>query len=182
MDDSSKAMDDPPQSQHIGPDLPDDEPSTRDEHSPSLETTYGSSSQRPSDTQYEFIMQTGSERAESSTAAKRKLRTVRSHVMRNYLHRQQNRQGLNDSTIAGPIATRRQNKQLARRSRSTSFEDAQSPTPRTGAPSQGHVAGADLIISKFCFFGPIFELRLGCANHVCKCRVPSCNSCCVRPP
>ncbi|KAK7179949.1 hypothetical protein PSPO01_13948 [Paraphaeosphaeria sporulosa] len=76
-------------------------------------------SQSPATTHYEFIAHTGIEDA----SAKQKLKTVRSHVMRNYLHQQQRQSGQSSKSI---VSERRQNKQRARSSRSAS-QDADSP-------------------------------------------------------
>lgn len=70
-------------------------------------------SRTPSPTQYAFITSTGDEGA---TAARQKLKTVRSHVMKNYLQQQQ-RQGQGAAS-----SDRRKGKQRARSSRSNSHE------------------------------------------------------------
>ncbi|PSN61015.1 hypothetical protein BS50DRAFT_625675 [Corynespora cassiicola Philippines] len=68
-------------------------------------------------TQYEFIIQTGDENA---TVAKRNLKTVRSHVMKNYL--QQNRRGSIDALLPTANSERRIGRQPSRSRRSISRE------------------------------------------------------------
>jgi hypothetical protein len=75
-------------------------------------------------TQYEFIMTTGDE---SATVTKQKLKTVRSHVMKNYLQQQQ-RKVSGESSLSAASSERRKGKQRARSSRSGSREMEHSPT------------------------------------------------------
>ena len=79
-------------------------------------------SQSPATTHYEFIAHTGVEDA----SAKQKLKTVRSHVMRNYLHQQQRQSGQSSKSAA---SERRQGKQRARSSRSASQDTDPSTSP-----------------------------------------------------
>lgn len=84
----------------------------------------------PPPTQYEFITQTGDE---STATTKKKLKTVRSHVMKNYLHQQQQQQGqqlkgCGPASFATP-ADRRRGKQRARSSRSASQDTDSSTSP-----------------------------------------------------
>ena len=74
-------------------------------------------------TQYEFIMTTGEE---SATTARQKLKTIRSHVMKNYLTQQQ-RQGSGETSLSVAQSERRKGKQRARSSRSPSYETESSP-------------------------------------------------------
>ena len=73
-------------------------------------------------THYEFISHSGTDDA----TAKQKLKTVRSHVMRNYLHQQQQRSGVSSNPVANE---RRQSKQRTRSSRSNSQETDKSLSP-----------------------------------------------------
>lgn len=77
-----------------------------------------------SPTQYQFIMQTGDE---SVATAKQNLKTVRSHVMKNYLHQQQQRQSgvSGEGSFATASGTKREEKQRARSARSASRESRQ---------------------------------------------------------
>ncbi|KAF2642854.1 hypothetical protein P280DRAFT_478917 [Massarina eburnea CBS 473.64] len=99
-------------------------------HHPRPKAPQRARSSTVSPTQYEFIIQTGDE---SSATAKQKLKTVRSHVMKNYLHQQQHKQSKdsNDSSLDTSKTDRRRSKQRTRSSRSgsheTSFSSA-SPT------------------------------------------------------
>jgi hypothetical protein len=68
--------------------------------------------------QYEFIVQTGDE---STATTKRKLKTVRSHVMKNYLQHK--------GSSSSSLATRRIGKQRARSSRSQSRDTEGSTSP-----------------------------------------------------
>jgi hypothetical protein len=83
----------------------------------------------PPPTQYEFIMQTGDE---STATTKKKLKTVRSHVMKNYLQQQQ-QQGRqlkgSDSLSSAAGTDRRKGKQRARSSRSGSQDTESSTSP-----------------------------------------------------
>ncbi|KAF2471898.1 uncharacterized protein BDR25DRAFT_303260, partial [Lindgomyces ingoldianus] len=83
-------------------------------------------SRSTSPTQYEFITTTGEE---SATASKQKLKTVRSHVMKNYLQQQKGR-GSGEPSLS-PAAERRRGKQRARSSRSTSRETERVPISPT---------------------------------------------------
>ncbi|KAF2690329.1 hypothetical protein K458DRAFT_102146 [Lentithecium fluviatile CBS 122367] len=97
---------------------------------PQFEVPSRPKSSAPPPTQYEFITQTGDE---SAATTKQKLKTVRSHVMKNYLHQhqQQNRQTKGSSSSAlATSAERRKGKQRARSSRSAS-RDTESPTSPT---------------------------------------------------
>lgn len=95
------------------------------------------SSRTPSPTQYEFIMTTGDE---SASSARQKLKTVRSHVMKNYLHHQQQQQqqcqgGPSGQTLSRAGSERRKAKQRTRSSRSASREtDHGSMTVEGGIP------------------------------------------------
>jgi hypothetical protein len=85
-------------------------------------------SRTPTPTQYEFIMTTGDE---SASSAKQKLKTVRSHVMKNYLHQQQQQQRQGRASSSD----RRKAKQRTRTSRSTSRESEYSlATTEGGLP------------------------------------------------
>ncbi|KAL5418342.1 hypothetical protein PMIN03_001064 [Paraphaeosphaeria minitans] len=95
-------------------------------------------SQSPATTHYEFIAHTGIEDA----SAKQKLKTVRSHVMRNYLHQQQRHSGQSSKFI---VSERRQSKQRARSSRSAS-QDADAPaTSSTTKNPHNQLASGDYI-------------------------------------
>lgn len=96
----------------------------------------GPPSRTPSPTQYEFIMTTGDE---SATTARQKLKTVRSHVMKNYLQQQQ-RQGASRESLSVASSERRKGKQRARSSRSASREVEHSPT----VSEKGHSASAEI--------------------------------------
>ena len=104
--------------------------------SPHLEIPQRAASRTSSPTQYEFIMSTGDE---SATTARQKLKTVRSHVMKNYLQQQQQqRQGRGSKDIAFPGAAgdRRQSKQRTRSNRSASQEfDQTQPVHGMGTPA-----------------------------------------------
>ncbi|KAF1952571.1 hypothetical protein CC80DRAFT_552383 [Byssothecium circinans] len=99
-------------------------------------------------TRYQFIMQTGDE---SSATAKQKLKTVRSHVMKNYLHQQHNKQSkeTGEGSIATSSSDRRRSKQRARNNRSGSPEtnfflsSASPPTPNAddALPVMGEIGG-----------------------------------------
>lgn len=82
----------------------------------------------PPPTQYEFITQTGDE---STATTKKKLKTVRSHVMKNYLQQQQGRQakGSGPTAIAASTDSRRRGKQRTRSSRSVSRDTDSSTSP-----------------------------------------------------
>jgi hypothetical protein len=83
----------------------------------------------PPPTRYEFIMQTGDE---STATTKKKLKTVRSHVMKNYLQQQQQgRQAnkSNSSSLGTSGDGRRTGKQRARASRSGSRDTESSTSP-----------------------------------------------------
>jgi hypothetical protein len=101
-------------------------------------------------TQYEFIMSTGDE---SATSAKQKLKTVRSHVMKNYLHQQQQRQGQSGEASS---RERRKAKQSVRSHRSLSRgSSACSPTESEG----GRSGTSDVrnLFSDFAFASPSGE-------------------------
>lgn len=95
-----------------------------------------------SSTQYEFIMQTGDE---SAAASKQKLKTVRSHVMKNYLHQQQQQaKASGSSSLKATSSDRRRSKQRVRSSRSNSRE-AESPTsPAMSEGRRGRSASAEV--------------------------------------
>jgi len=114
-------------------------------------------SRRTPDTKYEFIAQTG---IESTTAVRQKLKTVRSHVMKNYLHQQQTRNEGGDSLHQDTVKVRRRSKQRTRCSRSTSRTDTQSPAHSAESPSASHVDECGQPTSNFYFLGPMFDLRL----------------------
>ncbi|KAH7093119.1 hypothetical protein FB567DRAFT_166360 [Paraphoma chrysanthemicola] len=122
---------------------------------PSETVAYRRSMGRRTNTQYAFIMQTGDE---SSTAVKNKLKTVRSHVMKNYLHQQQQR-GVEELLDPNANRTRRKSKELARRSRSSSFDADPSSDGHTNTIVAGNTL-QDRSRSAFHFFGPIFEISL----------------------
>lgn len=77
--------------------------------------------------QYEFISNTGIE----DESTKKNLKTVRSHVMRHYLHQQQQRSRQSSNPVA---SERRRSKQRARSSRSASHENEE---PSSSCTSQG---------------------------------------------
>lgn len=139
----------------------DEQPSSHKQSPPSLNVPHRPPSRLVSETQYEFIMQSG---AESATATKQKLKTVRSHVMKNYLHQQQYRNETGDPLYPVKTKTRRRSKQRARSSRSTSIDEGQSPTRSGNSPSASHLSGTEPTTSIFYFLGPLFELRSEYAN------------------
>lgn len=105
-----------------------------------LEVPEKTPSRASSPTQYEFILNTGDE---SATTARQKLKTVRSHVMKNYLQ-QQSRQGRGpgESSLSAAQSERRKGKERARSSRSTSREHEQNPTPPNRERSSSVEIGA----------------------------------------
>lgn len=99
----------------------------------------------PLPTQYEFIMQTGDE---NTATTKKKLKTVRSHVMKNYLQQQQHQQqqgrqsyGSASSSFAASTDRRRE-KQRARSSRSESRDTEGSTSPRISERLQARPTSA----------------------------------------
>ncbi|KAF2449517.1 hypothetical protein P171DRAFT_480596 [Karstenula rhodostoma CBS 690.94] len=106
-------------------------------------------SRSPATTHYEFIAHTGIEDA----SAKQNLKTVRSHVMRNYLHQQQRQSGQSSKSA---VSERRQSKQRARSSRSASKDTDAWTTPGTASDPQNQFA-----------LGCIgsFDVSLGVAPH-----------------
>ncbi|KAH7083168.1 hypothetical protein BKA63DRAFT_584429 [Paraphoma chrysanthemicola] len=122
---------------------------------PSEFVAYRRSMGRRTNTQYAFIMQTGDV---SSAAVKNKLKTVRSHVMKNYLHQQQ-RRGAEELLDPNANLTRRKSKELARRSRSSSLDADPSSDGHTNTIVIGTTI-QDRSRSAFHFFGPVFEISL----------------------
>lgn len=126
----------------------EDAPESRDR----LKVTGAVPSRTPSPTQYEFIMTTGEE---TSTATRQKLKTVRSHVMKNYLQQQQ-RQGRSSGESSLQVASgdRRKGKQRARSSRSNSREQrspVSSPASEEGSTATSHMG---TLFSGFSQFKP----------------------------
>jgi hypothetical protein len=83
-------------------------------------------------TRYEFIMSTGDE---SAAATKQNLKTVRSHVMKNYLQQQQQQRygyEIAESSAAAIHRERRRGKENFRSSRSASREIEHSPIDSEG--------------------------------------------------
>lgn len=118
--------------------------------SPLLDVPQKTTSGASSPTQYEFIMSTGDE---SATAARQKLKTVRSHVMKNYLQQQQQKQGRASKDMAfSATGERRKSKQRARSNRSASQEfDQHQPVQRGEHPASFGIgslfAGVSLVDS-----------------------------------
>lgn len=100
--------------------------------------------QIPTTTRYEFIVHTGVEDA----SAKQKLKTVRSHVMRNYLHQQQLQSGHSSDSA---VSERRHSKQRARSYRSASRDTNTSTSSNTTTNPRARSAPghAELLQSTF---------------------------------
>ena len=104
-------------------------------------------SRASSPTQYAFITSTGDE---SAAVARQKLKTVRSHVMKNYLQQQQ-RQGQSSGESLLPQANteRRKGKQRARSSRSNSREQEHIPASPAVSERSSQMAEMSTLFSGF---------------------------------
>ncbi|KAF2020527.1 hypothetical protein BU24DRAFT_487127 [Aaosphaeria arxii CBS 175.79] len=96
-----------------------DNNASKEEPSSQLEVPRSTSTRTPSPTQYEFVSLTGTE---DPRTTRRKLKKVRSHVMKNYLHQQ--RQHSQDRSSEDPISAsvgsdRRKGKEMMRAREST---------------------------------------------------------------
>lgn len=121
-------------------------------------TVSGVPSRAPSSTQYAFIVQTGDE---SSTTMKGKLKTVRSHVMKNYLHQQQQRQNSKSSSRSRNSTERRKGKTCARRSRSTSFDVATNPSNSVNSELAQSTAALESLAPRFSLLNAFFDWDIG---------------------
>ncbi|KAF2179217.1 hypothetical protein K469DRAFT_303958 [Zopfia rhizophila CBS 207.26] len=92
---------------------------------------------------------------ESAAAAKRKLKTVRSHVMKNYLQQQQRQGHSGDSSLSVATGDRRKGKQRARSSRSASREAERSPiSPAVSEGARSAVAELGSLFSGLSSYSP----------------------------
>lgn len=130
-------------------------PSSRGQTPAMSDTSQPSLSRRSSETQYEFIMQTGDD---NSKAMKQKLKTVRSHVMKNYLHQQQQRQNVGEGTGSSVLKERRKSKQRARQSRSSSVDAGPSSFQTPSAEIAYPIPEGEPLKSCFLFLDPLFEV------------------------
>jgi hypothetical protein len=118
-------------------------------------------------TQYEFIMTTGDE---SATATKQKLKTVRSHVMKNYLQQQQQQRNIpGDSSLSVVGGERRKGKQRARSSRSGSREMEHSPTSPGYSNSISVTTEMGSLFSGFSTFNPFSGYTMDNQTNLGKC-------------
>jgi hypothetical protein len=118
-------------------------------------------------TQYEFIMTTGDE---SATATKQKLKTVRSHVMKNYLQQQQQQRNISgDSSLSVVGGERRKGKQRARSSRSGSRETEHSPISPGYSNSISVTTEMGSLFSGFSTFNPFSGYTMGNQTNLSKC-------------
>ncbi|KAF2036582.1 hypothetical protein EK21DRAFT_83537 [Setomelanomma holmii] len=153
-----KAMAHAPESNYLTPystiSSADEVDARQSQSPPDMATSYRST-RKQACTQYAFIMQTGDE---SSTTVKKKLKTVRSHVMKNYLHQQQQRRSIEDLLETDGNKTRRKSKDR-RRSRSASPNVTLSVNGQTGKGVLTSAARNDSK-SAFHFLGPFFDVNV----------------------
>ena len=105
-------------------------------------------------TQYEFIMSTGDE---SATAAKQKLKTVRSHVMKNYLQQQQQRQGRKVDPEKDASRERRKGKQRVRSNTSRSRGSSAACSPSGSEGGHSGISDVRSLFSDFALASPFGE-------------------------
>jgi hypothetical protein len=115
-------------------------------------------------TQYEFIMSNG---YETTTSARKKLKTVRSHVMKNYLHQKLQKRGSQHTSISCTNERRRKVKQWSRSSQSSSENGGQSP--RSSDSECQSAVGASTLITGLSLADPFTFYGEDRSSHLSEC-------------